>query len=84
MKGAQVSENLTTESRSIESGQGKSMWLFPLSPNKPNLDMTLAITEMLIPNKPNLDMTLDVAEVLSPNKAEVLSPNKPIQTEKPF
>ena len=30
MKGAQVSGNLTTESRSIESGQGKSMWLFPL------------------------------------------------------
>ena len=27
VKGAQVSENLTTESRSIESGQGKSMWL---------------------------------------------------------
>ena len=26
-----MSENLTTESRSIESGQGKSMWLFPLS-----------------------------------------------------
>ena len=30
MKGAQVSGNLTTESRSIQSGQGKSMWLFPL------------------------------------------------------
>ena len=30
MKGAQVSGNLTTESRSIESGQGESMWIFPL------------------------------------------------------
>ena len=52
---------------------------------KPNIDITLAVTETLSPNKPNLDMTLAVAEVLSPNKpnldmtpavAVVLSPNK--------
>ena len=57
-----------------------------LSPNKPNLEVTLAVTEALSPNKPNLDMTLAVAEALSPNKpnldmtlavAEALSPNKP-------
>ena len=39
----------------------------PLSPNKPNLDMTLPGAEALSPNKPNLDMTLPVAEALSPN-----------------
>ena len=40
----------------------------PLSPNKPNLDMTLPGAEALSPNKPNLDMTLPGAEALSPNK----------------
>ena len=62
-----------------------------LSPNKPNLDMTLVRgCSGLSPNKPNrLDMTLDVTEALGPNKpnlnmtlavAEAVSPNTPKQT----
>ena len=47
MKGAQVSGNLTTESRSIESGQGKSMWLFPLSIfEKPGPDLLLKLRNL--------------------------------------